>query len=494
MTQSNNLDIEWFSKHFGIDEPQYKLPFVDFNLNSDVPLYIDPYAITKDTSDLAALCHNAIISFFQCLIKAIKEGNKQGISRLLQNHLSEPTEIHLGVSRTARGGRGIGRDQESDIVDALASSSAVQQGYIQAIEELELHIPGIGPDKVSDLVANIIKGYLAKYTEEICSEYGISTNTCAVSGFWSESRQEWHGDYFDLPVRDHHSYILVPKRFVRRYKQLLNHRVFYEKYIINILQQQLLSANDSLVETLKNGQRRVTKKSIREDPRFKPSKELITEFIIEHPETIKDYRHNDELRYAPVDPAEWSSKCLIDDPGVVELLEKLKNIKPGKTQASKYHKTILELIKFVFDWCLTNFKIEFECFEGRGRIDIISDNYAPGGIFGEFTRELNGSTVPIECKNYSNDLGNAEYNQLTSRLGVKTSRIGFMFCRTITDEANMMKHLEDRWLRQDKMILVFDDKLLTGLVNLRLERNFKEIQRYISTMVRAVKYGNTKRL
>lgn len=494
MTLSNNLNITWFSHHFGVDEPQYKLSFVDFNLESDVPLYIDPYAITKDSSDLASHCHNAILSFFQRLIEAIKEGDKRRVSSLLRNHLSEPTEIHLGVSRTARGGRGIGPDQENDIVDALASSSAVQQGYIQAIEELELHIPRIGPDKISDLVANIIKGYLAKYTEQICSQYGISTSTCAVSGFWSESRQEWHGEYFDLPVRGHHTYILVPKRFVRRYKQLLNHRVFYEKYVINILQQELLSANDSLVETLKKGQRRVTKKSIREDPRFRPSKELITRFIIDHPETIDDYRHNDKLRYIPVDPAEWSSKYLIDDPGVIEMLGQLKHIKPGRTQASQYHRTVLELIKFVFDWCLTNFDIEFECFEGRGRIDIISDNYAPGGIFGGFKQELNGSTIPIECKNYSNDIGNAEYNQLASRLGTKTSRIGFLVCRTIADEANMMKHLGDRWLRQDKVMLVFDDQLIIDLVNLRLQRDFKEIQRYISTMVRAVKYGNTNRL
>jgi hypothetical protein len=38
----------WFSKYFSLDFTQFELPFVDFNLNADVPLYIDPYAITKD--------------------------------------------------------------------------------------------------------------------------------------------------------------------------------------------------------------------------------------------------------------------------------------------------------------------------------------------------------------------------------------------------------------------------------------------------------------
>ena len=33
-------EVLWFSRFFGVDCPQYDLPFVDFNLLSDVPLYI----------------------------------------------------------------------------------------------------------------------------------------------------------------------------------------------------------------------------------------------------------------------------------------------------------------------------------------------------------------------------------------------------------------------------------------------------------------------
>jgi len=62
----------WFTALFGIDLPQYQLPFVDFNVLSDVPLYIDPYAINKDPSELAALCNNAIVSYFQTLLEAIR--------------------------------------------------------------------------------------------------------------------------------------------------------------------------------------------------------------------------------------------------------------------------------------------------------------------------------------------------------------------------------------------------------------------------------------
>ena len=116
----------WFSQYFGLDEPQFKLPFVDFDLNGDVPLYIDPYAITKDESDLSKSCHNCLVSYFQTLLDAIRTGDRTKIKRLLTGHIAEPKEIHLGVGKTARAGKGIGQVQEGEIVEALANSTAAK--------------------------------------------------------------------------------------------------------------------------------------------------------------------------------------------------------------------------------------------------------------------------------------------------------------------------------------------------------------------------------
>jgi plasmid stabilization system protein ParE len=272
-------DIVWFSRFFGVDQPQYELPFVDFSLHSDVPLYIDPYAITKDPTEFAARCHNAIFSYFELLLETIRTGSRTELRRLVRDRLTEPSEIHLGVSQVARRGRGIGVDQEQQVLSALADSAAAQAGVIQAIQELELHILGIGPDKISDLIANIILGYLARYTERICRYYGIATRPCAVSTFWNEDRQEWDGGYFNLPVYGTHSYILVPKRFVRRERDLMNHTEFYNKYVLEVLQRELLDAGDSLVQTLKSGRRRVTKKDLKEDGRFPGTKDFISRVL-----------------------------------------------------------------------------------------------------------------------------------------------------------------------------------------------------------------------
>lgn len=484
---------QWFSRYFGLDSPQYELPFVDFDLKSDVPLYIDPYTITKDPTELAGRCHTAIVSFFQALVDAIRSQNRHEIKRLIHRRLAEPSELHLGVSQIARRGRGIGHEQEDRIIEALIKSEAVRVGAIQAIQEFELHIEGIGPDKVSDLVANIILGELARYTEEACQAHGIPTRPCAVDGFWDTTNKEWTGGHFNLPVKGIHDYILVPKRFIRKDRDLINHREFYEKYVLEILQRELLDARDSLVETLRGGRQRVTKKSVRKDPRFRPSKEFISQFIINHPEVINGYREELNDRFAPADPAEFSGKATIDDPTVRKLLKDLEHIKQGKSQAKKFHSTVFELIQFVFDWCLENFESEYKMNSGRGRVDIIADNFANGGLFLELRQKLNANSVPIECKNYKSDLGNNEFNQIAQRLGEKSSKFGIMFCRQVENWQETLAHLTDRWLRQGIIILLFDDRDLTELVQARLDRDIEKIEGRLRQKRRAVELGGTRR-
>ena len=488
------MQVEWFSRFFGIDRPQYELPFVDFNLYSDVPLYIDPYAITKEPSELAVQCHNHIVSYFQRLLDAVRAQDRARIAQLIRGRLKEPNEIHLGVSKRARAGRGIGEEQERRITEALANSCAAKAGLIQNIQELELHIEGIGPDKISDLVANIILACLAEYTEATCTEYGITTRPCAVSGFWNMSRQEWDGGYFNLPVYGTHSYILVPKRFVRRERDMLNHTEFYDKYVLDVIQRELLTADDSLAQTLKNGARRVTKKDIKADSRFHISKAFLSEFILTHPDTIAKYRFDLLKRFAPADPAFWSGKSAEDDPKIQAALNLLDSLPTGGGKdASAYHDSVFSLMQFVFDWALENFEKEFSMDQGRGRIDIIAENYAGGGLFAELRSEYSAWSIPIECKNYTADLANNEFNQMIDRLGPKSSRIGMLFCRSISDRTEMLKHQTDRWLRHGNLILLFDDQGLIELTNLRLLRDVDAIERRLRLMIREVQFGGMSR-
>lgn len=59
-------DIQTFSQCFGLNKNQFELDFVDIPVNNgDVPLFIDPYAISKRGDYWSVDCHNAIVEFFQ---------------------------------------------------------------------------------------------------------------------------------------------------------------------------------------------------------------------------------------------------------------------------------------------------------------------------------------------------------------------------------------------------------------------------------------------
>lgn len=104
---------------------------------------------------------------------------------------------------------------------------------------------------------------------------------------------------------------------------------------------------------------------------------------------------------------------------------------------------------------------------GRSRIDIISNNIAGGGLFSEYKSVYRAITGPMECKNYGTELGHAEFNQIMKRLSPKTSQLGMMFCRSITDVPSIIGHHKDRFLRHGCMILLFDDHLVEHLSMLR---------------------------
>jgi hypothetical protein len=166
----------------------------------------------------------------------------------------------------------------------------------------------------------------------------------------------------------------------------------------------------------------------------------------------------------------------------------LEGLPTGEKNASAYHALALKLIELVFQGCLRSFEAEYVMDDGLGRIDIICDNYARDGLFAHLRAELDASHVPMECKNYSSSLGNNEFNQLNNRLGPSTSRLGFLFCREITDARKMAQHSARRWLRHDNCILVFDDYLLEKLVRLRIEDGLEGVEGELQKMIRDVKF------
>jgi hypothetical protein len=205
-----------FFAAFGGNLTQAELDFVDIELSTDNRLYLCPYAIQIRDDEWSASCGDHIRSFFNEVLDALRQGNVGRTSHLLGN-LHEPNETFLGESRGLPDGRGWGEQKAADLAEALRNSRAFHTGLLSDISEAELFIYGVGPDSISDLTTNILRGKLSEYTKQQCELHDIPTRRVFSLGpKWNIERRNWEASIYETPVVENRPIILVPKFSVRR--------------------------------------------------------------------------------------------------------------------------------------------------------------------------------------------------------------------------------------------------------------------------------------
>jgi hypothetical protein len=78
-----------FANHFNLGKTQPELAFVNVPINADIPLFIDPFAISQRTDRWSQDCHSILVEFFSRVIHEIRSGNASAARELLL-HLREP--------------------------------------------------------------------------------------------------------------------------------------------------------------------------------------------------------------------------------------------------------------------------------------------------------------------------------------------------------------------------------------------------------------------
>jgi hypothetical protein len=113
-----------FSEAFNLPVGHAGLDFVDIDLSTDMPLFIDPYAIQIRQDHWSDQCGDHIRSFFNTLLDALRADDRGRAAHLL-SHLHEPNETHFGVSRGAPSGRGVGDWRRTRSVSLSSPPNAV---------------------------------------------------------------------------------------------------------------------------------------------------------------------------------------------------------------------------------------------------------------------------------------------------------------------------------------------------------------------------------
>ncbi len=160
---------------------------------------------------------------------------------------------------------------------------------------------------------------------------------------------------------------------------------------------------------------------------------------------------------------------------VLDLLaEELKSTEEGKPDAYRYQDIIGYVLKYIFKEQLTDMKIETRAEGGDIRIDITFRRKDKEGFLKDL-KEVYGIRCPfiiIECKNYSDDPGNEEYDQLDSRLIKRTGMFGILVVRNIEDKDKCLGHCIRRNRNshnQEKVIIVLEDSDILELIEAKMK-------------------------
>ena len=476
-----------FSDHFGINKPQSQLDFVDIPLDTDIRLFVDPYALHVSPVDWLRTCGDLVVNYFDVLIQMLK-GNCEAEALGLLANLHEPNETRLEMSAGKPSGRGWGRVQARQLYDQLRRSKAMRSGRLKDLGDFELFMPGIGSDKISDLAVNVIRGELAAYTKDQCDLYDVATENVPAGTFWNPDDKRWESHYAELPTYLDQGVILVPKYAVRR-RLAVDYVEFYDKYVLSFLVAEHEHPGDALAHTLKNGDPKVYKKDLRAV--YTRSKDNVFEFSQKHPIILQNYKRSlprkvaDPITNDSIEATQVSARR--SDPNAAA--RDLASIPPGLKDAPKYHSLMIGVLTDIFYPELTRPKKEQSADEGRKRIDIFFTNSSTGGFFSRLVQKHNylAPYISVECKNYSSDPENPEFDQLQGRLNRKRGFVGIMVCRTIQDRDLMLKRCRDVVNNDDnRLILVLDDRDITALLELVAAQDKNIISEYMEDKLKEI--------
>lgn len=462
------------SQIFNLNKTQYELDFIDIDPTQDTSKFIDPYWISKQECDFTIECDLLIKNFFTTLVSLIK--NKElSLAIHLCEHLSESSDICLGYSKS-RGvsGSGIGHGIATKFCLQLENSEAFQNDILTSIEDVKVFLDDIDVDRISDMVANIIRKPLLLYTQIQCENYNIPLVKDNSNYYWDKITSSWKRDS-DVKqlIIDNKKILLTPKKLVGSNKYTCSN--FLQHYILNALQEWHIKNNTTLVRKRKCGSLYVTKRSILdkfEEDGVRLDKKFCTQFAVDNPDIFNAFKSTIIGKYDSNEPNYLETVSISNR--AKYLIETLKTIQPGKADEVKYQNIIFDILIFILGDRVACPSQEVKIHDGRKRIDVAFMVSSTHGIFNEL---INVHKIPLhvlygECKNYSNDIGNPEIDQLSGRFSPMRARFGFLLFRTIENRDLLIKRCRDTYKDDRGLIIPLMDKDIIEILEAIQNNNY----------------------
>ena len=473
------------SEYFNLNKTQAELDFVDVFILKDLPLFIDPWAVRQWSDGFSNVCYNQISSYFECLIWLVRANKKEEALDLL-SWLHEPKETHLGKAKDSFDGSWISDWFANEIYEKLKDSQAVATWFLKDLEDTALMIDGIAEDKISDMVTNIIRYQLIKYTQEQCKMHNIPMRPNTPTGiFWNPEEMDWISNREDMLIVEWGAMLLVPKFIVRKTLTI----DAYEYFNIDILefeQARHLDMSSSLCKTLKKWWLRAPAKNALKEILPKDIKSFIYTFSKENIKVFEDYKKKKSQFFKPLENQEIDES--IDMNEIIDRkITELWTINSGNTDATRYEEFIKSALEILFYPDLTGSRLHDRKNYGRKIIDITFQNRAWIWFFWDLPKiAIPCKEIFFECKNYSDDPANPEFDQLNWRFSNHLSQVWFLICRKIENRVLFINRCKDFVLQKRHYIFWLEDSDIIQLLEFKKSNSISEINEFLESRLNEI--------
>lgn len=397
---------------------------------------------------------------------AIRDGHHTKALTIL-SQLREPNETHLGLSKGKSEGRGLGPEKAKQIWEALCASKAVKTGLLSDLEDTVLLVDGVSVDILSDIITNIIRGPLITFTQSACEEYDIPMDDEVASGpVWNPKTLSWDEDFVRLPAPQSEKLILVPKSIVR-INSSFDVGKYYRHYVLEAMKEEEIARNTELVFTVKSGKnkgKRRVYKTVLQEKYGTEEKSVSINYTDKNPDTLKRYKAENSAPTPALSHRQLAEAQELPPPDWVALMKAVKVLEPGRKAAYHYEDAITDLLSAIFYPVLVDPDKQTELHDGLKRVDLTFTNYARSGFFEWLARHYSCSHVFIECKNFGEELGNPEIDQIAMRFSKERGQFGIVVCRNIEDRVRLDRRCRAAAQDGHGYIVVLADEDLEQLI------------------------------
>lgn len=292
--------IEFFSEYFWIRSDESKNDdFFDIVLDSDLPVFVDPFLIFCSEKEEYKKLYQEIIKYLQFLSrKSVYNISKWEFNEYYLFH--EVQETHIWYSLEWNNWRWLWVWFWKVLVNNLRKifTNSDENNHI---EKLCLIVDKVWRDKLSDFTINLIKSFLAEYTSNIVKDIEDKMRVeekLVRRCIFDYNKEVWLDKSYKLPYKDWKYFLLIPKDILTKDDTWMNKKDLTNKFLYELPQkieneQLRFKVNQIIIDDLNK------------DEKIKKLKLLIKE----NPELIQDYIKYKETTWN--DSKEFSYKWII---------------------------------------------------------------------------------------------------------------------------------------------------------------------------------------